>query len=166
METWKDVVGWEGLYEVSDMGNVRNTRTGRILRQSPRPKGYVAVTFYRGSKESRKSYLVHRVVAEAFIGTYDLQVNHRDCNTSNNELTNLEYCTNMENMQHAIQNGRYRKSVNNNKKAILQINPITGEIVKHWKSILDAKMSGFNPDRVLYGKGKTSNGYYWRYANA
>lgn len=92
MEEWKNVIGYEGLYEVSNIGNVRNVRRNTLLRLS-KTKGYIQVYLYKnGVKTGLK---VHRLVAEAFIPNPDNlpQVNHKDENKMNNRVENLEWCT-------------------------------------------------------------------------
>lgn len=161
---WKTIDGFQGNYEVSSDGIVRNKKTSRVLKQTPRPKGYVAVTLYSGTVESRKSFLVHRLVASAFIGESELQVNHKDLNKRNNKLENLEYCTNQENMTHAVENGAYDEDNQRRRKKVEQIHPITKEVVKVWDSISGAEKTGYSSvSNVVNGRGKTSKGYYWRY---
>ena len=106
-ESWKDVVGYEGYYEVSTHGRVRNTRTGMIKNQCVQTSGrYLQVSLWKGNKEKR--CLVHRLVAMAFIpNTEDKpQVNHLDKNDRNNSVQNLEWVTVSENHLHAFANGR------------------------------------------------------------
>jgi hypothetical protein len=141
METiWKDVVGFEGYYEVSNTGLVRRKKThtiykdGRvaffsetILKQGLNHKGYSRVFL---SKESNKSTrTVHRLVAEAFIPNPEKKatVNHKDLNKQNNSVDNLEWLTNKENMQHAFKNGVYNER---NKTTILNIHHMREKIKK------------------------------------
>lgn len=106
-EVWKDVVGYEGRYEVSNLGNVRSIlggrRLGTVLRQAPVDVGYYRVSLCdtRGIRHKR----VHRLVAEAFIENPDNKpcVNHLDGVIDNNNLTNLEWCTYSENMKHSFE---------------------------------------------------------------
>lgn len=108
MERWVDARD-DDRYEVSNLGQVRNKKTGKILKQQPNRKedGYLRV--YVGGK---KEY-VHRLVAKSFYGgddedaiNYDrYQVNHKDGDHYNNRLDNLEWCTPSENIQHAFING-------------------------------------------------------------
>ena len=97
MEQWKDIQGYEGLYQISDCGRVKNSRTGRILKLRNN-KGYIEVTL------KGRTYLVHRLVAEAFIPNIDNLpcVDHIDTNKENNVYTNLRWVTHSENMRNPI----------------------------------------------------------------
>lgn len=101
-EIWKDVIGFEGFYEVSSLGRVKNSRTGKIIGSKAR---YVKVTLQVKGKISHK--LAHRLVAEAFIPNPKNKptVNHRNGNKHDNTVDNLEWATYSENMQHAFDNG-------------------------------------------------------------
>ena len=105
-ETWKDVVGYEGLYRVSNLGRIRSFvrggQRGCILALTTHRQGYKIVKFY-----DRKSYLVHRLVAESFIPNPEdkATVNHIDGNKANNRISNLEWATQSENNKHAFLTG-------------------------------------------------------------
>lgn len=101
-ERWLPVEAYP-LYEVSSLGRVKNARTKHVLKAAPNSKGYKCVLLYRGSKRSRRSFLVHRLVAKAFLpNPADLpQVNHLNGQKKDNRLLNLEWCTQSRNMQHA-----------------------------------------------------------------
>ena len=125
MEQWKDVVGFEGLYQVSDHGRVRTlpkkVATGRvqpqrIMKLQQTRKGYIVVPLCK--ETNRYSRQVHRLVAEAFIPNPDNKttVNHKNNIKSDNRVTNLEWATLSENLKHAFDNG-YR-NVNYLKKPI------------------------------------------------
>ena len=90
MEEWRAVPGYEGLYEVSNKGNVRNVRRNNIIKGFINTKGYIQVCLYKNG--IRKNFTVHRLVAEVFIpNPYNLpQVNHKDEDKSNNNVDNLE----------------------------------------------------------------------------
>jgi len=100
-EEWRPVI--RGLYEVSNCGHVR--RNGRLLR--PRLTGKPSNAYYTlgSSIDGRKrNFRVHRLVAEAFLGTCPcgMEVNHKDLNKFNNCIANLEYVTRSQNVRHAI----------------------------------------------------------------
>lgn len=116
-EEWRAVVGYEGLYEVSNVGRVRSlgrvavckggwtiTKHPKAMKIAIHHSGYAMVTLTDALK-NRKITLVHIIVAAAFIGTKDagMQVNHKDGNKSNNYFGNLEYVTPSRNRFHAIQ---------------------------------------------------------------
>lgn len=112
LEIWKDVKGYEGLYQVSNLGNVQSvprqvlqgkygkTRLvgGYALKPTDNGNGYKIVFLTRHSK--RKNFYVHRLVAEHFCENPDgyTYVNHKDYNTSNNRADNLEWCTQKQNV--------------------------------------------------------------------
>ena len=92
MEEWKNVIGYEGLYEVSDKGNVRNVRRNTLLRLSKNKYGYIQVWLYKNG--IRTVFTVHRLVAQVFIENPDNlpEVNHLDEDKTNNRVDNLEFC--------------------------------------------------------------------------
>lgn len=98
---WKDVVGYEGLYEVSNDGIVRKAETKKTLKVYAANNGYERVSLNRNAHN--RIALVHRVVAEAFIPNEKSKpcVNHIDGNKKNNTVENLEWCTHSENELHS-----------------------------------------------------------------
>lgn len=107
-EVWKDIPGWEGLYRISDQGNLFSCRKNIIQTVSPNTVGYPCKTLYDGANKRRQPSLIHRLVMLAFVGepTADKpHVNHKDGNPMNNTLVNLEYCSHKENMNHAWATG-------------------------------------------------------------
>ena len=103
-EIWKDVVGYEGYYKVSNYGRVMSTwfKTPKIMKQYTCPLGYKKVDLNKPG-EKRKIARVHRLVAKAFLLNPDNkpEVNHIDYNPSNNYLSNLEWVTTLENNKHS-----------------------------------------------------------------
>ena len=115
IEVWKPVVGYEGLYEVSSYGRVRN-RYGRILLIETTRVGYLRVSLYVNCHQ--KHYLVHRLVAHAFLPNphHYPEVNHKDENPSNNCVENLEWCSRTYNMRYG---GGVSKRADKNKNPII-----------------------------------------------
>lgn len=113
---WRDVVGYETRYQVSDEGEVRNKQTKRIRKQQDK-HGYKRITLIDDDGKSHNC-AVHRLVAMAFIPNDQNkpQVNHLDGNRSNNHLSNLEWVTPEENFKHAVENDLYRKGIERAKK--------------------------------------------------
>lgn len=105
-EKWKPVLGFEGRYEVSDLGRVRSLITSKIMRLALSNCGYLRVGLTSSPKQ-QIGRTVHSLVAEAFIGPRPdgLVVNHKDTNKHNNASSNLEYVTPQENTAHARANG-------------------------------------------------------------
>ncbi len=103
MEEWRQVVGYEGVYEVSSLGNVR--RGGRMKQQTVAANGYLVVGLWANGK-GRVCY-IHDLVARAFIGEKGagMSVNHMDGKKRNNKPENLEYLSLSSNAQHAWVNG-------------------------------------------------------------
>lgn len=113
-EIWKDIIGYEGLYQVSDLGNIRSLpkiRDGKfrneykILKPRKVKDGYLMVALYKDKKA--KNVQIHRIVAKHFLENYDdkLEVNHKDFNKGNNSLDNIEMITHIENIKHYWKGG-------------------------------------------------------------
>lgn len=174
MREWKDVQGYEGLYQVSDDGVVRSmprksasgrTLSGVILRQHTVDR-YNRVTLYKGGK--RHTYMVHRLVARAFCPNPENkpQVNHIDGNRFNNRAENLEWCTQAENNKHAWNTGLqpHDAMVKATRKSVLQIAD-NGEVVKVWDSMSDAARSlGLQVSNISHccsGRISKTGGFKW-----
>jgi hypothetical protein len=99
-EIWRDAPGYEGAYQVSTLGRVRNTKSGRVLRPHEQGRGYLQAML---SKQGKRSHpLVHRLVALAFVPNPENkpQINHKNGNKKDNRPENLEWCTMSENLLH------------------------------------------------------------------
>lgn len=108
MEIWKDIDGYDGYYQVSNMGNVRNAIKNKPLKQQKSRNGYLTVSLTKSNKIT--TYRVHRLVASAFIPNPGNKpsVNHIDCDPLNNKAENLEWCTAQENSNWMVKQGRAR----------------------------------------------------------
>lgn len=172
-EIWRDVVGYEGLYQVSNYGNVKslsrevNNGNGtyftkeKILKPMENHKGYLGVEL------QDKWHFIHRIVATTFIENPENkpQVNHIDCDKKNNRVENLEWCTNSENQIHAYKNGLNVRSDNAGrpKQKIMQLD-MNDNLIKIYESIADAeKETGIkNISYVINGKRKKAGGFKWK----
>lgn len=116
MEVWKDIPGYEGLYQVSTWGNVRTKDDFKLLKLHDL-RGYKSITLSKD--KTQKSFRVHRLVAIAFIpnlNSYPV-INHKDENPSNNHVENLEWCTYSYNNNYGTRNARASKKMKENWKA-------------------------------------------------
>ena len=97
MEQWKDIPGYEGLYVISNLGEIKSVRRNTIMKPSLLPKGYKQIGLTKDGKRTYSS--VHRLVAKTFIDNPNNLpcVNHKDCNPGNNKVENLEWCSILEN---------------------------------------------------------------------
>lgn len=104
-EIWKDIPEWKDLYEVSNLGNIRSKRTGKLRVLGTNNCGYKTIRLYDSDRIQK--FFVHRLVAMMFLeeDDYTKQVNHIDCDKTNNRVDNLEWVTQSENEIHAIKNG-------------------------------------------------------------
>ena len=178
MEIWKDVVGYEGYYQVSNFGNIRSVDRviysdklhigtkrelkGKMLKPYVNSHGYLALTLTKNGNE--KLLRVHRIVAEAFIknpNNYD-QVNHIDGDKTNNKIENLEWCNNQYNVNHAYKNGL----ANHYTKSVKQYD-LKGNYIKTFESIIKASeaVNGQHTNITKCAKGciNSAYGYKWRY---
>lgn len=181
-EIWKDIPGFEGLYQVSNMGRVRSlshitkcgnytrTTSGRILKQNPDLRGgYFLVYLSKNGKV--KCLKVHRLVASCFCDGYvkGYVVNHKDGNRQNNIYTNLEWCKQIENINHSInvlnnKPGCGTGSKNPFSKPIVQLS-MDGKLIKRFAGLREAEReTGINSSgisKVLLKKTISTKGFFW-----
>lgn len=165
LEEWRDIKGYEGLYQVSNMGRVKSLKRkeGRILRPGIRGGGYMFVVLCASG--NKKYLLVHRLVCEAFHENPEgkPQVNHINENKTDNRDCNLEWCTAKENCSHGTRSAKISKAKS---KPIGQYT-LNGELVKVWQSVNEAeRQTGFNQSNIskaAHGKYKQSYNFIWKY---
>lgn len=163
-EIWKDIDGYEGIYQISNLGRVKSLKRkkGRILKGQIAGKGYVYVSLVKS--KIIKTCSVHRLVAKAFISNHFNypEVNHRDEIKTNNVFTNLEWCNGKQNCNYCSRNKRLAAA---NSKPIVQIDQSSGEIINFYKSALEASKKGnFSRNEIskcLAGKRKAHRGFRW-----
>ena len=170
-EIWKDIEGYEGLYQVSNLGRVRSLRRNIILRQSIERNGYERILLYKN--KGYKHFLIHRLVATAFIPNPNNlpQVNHKDENKLNNCVDNLEWCTQEYNHNYGTINIRISQKLLNHKsrsKIVLQYT-LDGTFIKEWKSTMDVQRNlGFAQSHIsecCRNIIKTAYDYLWKFKN-
>jgi hypothetical protein len=171
---WKDVVGFEDCYMVSDTGLIYSKRVGRLIATKRNNRDYVQVHFWKNNKCIMK--LLHRIVAEAFIPNSKglPQVNHKDEDKNNNNADNLEWCTNLYNRHHGTGYARscvghdYKEMGFKNGKPVMMI-ALDGEHIATFTSVLNAQkivgVSEANIRRSCYEGHRTAGGYKWRYCD-
>ena len=187
MEIWKDIVNYEGLYKISNLGNVMSLekqiinqddkrvqkRPAKLLKQHMNQFGYMKVWLYKDGK--RKEYAVHRLVANAFIDNPENKpcVNHIDNNRANNTLENLEWCTYKENSQWAEIQGRrvftkeWRDKISATRKTKTVIGTDKDGNEIYFEKVRDVAKAGFDTKAVINCckyRQKSTKGYRWRYA--
>ena len=181
MEIWKDIKGFEGLYQISDLGNVKSlnykrTKTEKILIPKKHNKGYLQVQLK--NKDTNKTFTIHRLVAETFIpnpNNYPC-VNHKDENKQNNNVGNLEWVTykgnndyskllHPERYRQKIENEKYKRRLNNKVNQF----DLKGNLIRVWDNsrtiFVETGMSDWSISECCRGNRKTAYGYIWQYAN-
>lgn len=185
-ELWKDVNGYEGLYQISSLGCVKHlasehdkgigryARPERLCTQHIANNGYWVVDLYKNN--NRKTFLVHRLVAIAFVSNPDnkLYVNHIDSNRLNCTAGNLEWVTASENHKWSYDTNNRRQKMNwksgaeNHAARSIVMLTKGGEVIKHFGCIMDAERETGILNSVicqcLKGRYKTAGGYKWKYA--
>jgi len=168
-EIWKDIEGYEGSYQVSNLGRIkslkRNTsnvcKKDKILKQKLEKYGYMRVHI------RNKSYLVHRLVALTFIPNLKNKrtVNHKDGNKLNNHICNLEWATNSENIKHAYDNNLFKEIPGcKNRKKVYQYD-LNNNLIKEWESVTQAEKQTKikNISRCCSSGYRTAGSYVWKY---
>lgn len=178
VEIWKDIPGYEGLYQVSNLGRVRSLdrltpmpngklrrECGRVMYQSTTRCGYYVIGLSKGDK--RKYFSVHRLVAMAFIHNPDNLrcVNHKDENKMNNHLDNLEWCSSSYNNQYGSRLERVSKAIG---RKVVQLDE-HGNVIGVFNSIKEAyRKTGINSSSINavcsgFRNRHTAGGYKWKY---
>ncbi len=144
-EVWKSIEGYEGMYEISNLGRIKSFKAdkqnGKILKLKNSTSGYSKCALFKDNHPT--TFTIHKLVAQAFIPNTDnkSQINHIDGNKENNRVDNLEWCTPKENMKHAsktglIKRGRRNKRVKKNSKTKEKYIAPKGEYSKNAKKVL------------------------------
>lgn len=158
-EIWKDIPDYEGLYKVSNFGNIKSVRKNKIMVPYSN-HGYLQLCLRKNN--IAKTYKVHRLVAQAFIPNPNNLpcINHKDENPSNNYVNNLEWCS-------VEYNIKYGTRTEKTQKEIKQYD-LDGNFIKNWKSIIEIeRVMNIPHNNIIYccqNKRKTAGNYMWKYA--
>ena len=169
-EIWKPIEGYEGVYEISNMGRVRNAN-GRIRNSQNNGNGYRIIKLYRNGKGIK--FFIHRLVAKAFIPNPQNKpwVNHLDECPANNKASNLEWCTEKENANYGTGRIKMRQGIIDywethpfhNCKPVRCVE--TGEV---YPGIIYASRAtgacNTNIKKCIRGERHTAGGYHWEFA--
>lgn len=179
-EEWRDIAGYEGLYQVSNLGRVRSLDRrvkhnslgsifcrGCLMRPCNNRYGYPTVNLSKDG--GKKRFTIHRLVAQAFIPNPNNlpEINHKDEGRTNNHVDNLEWCTALWNNTYGT---KVERQTEKNKKRVLQYD-LNGNFIREWACAVDAekaimgKVTGAISHNIK-GKSKTAFGYIWRYKEA
>ena len=160
VETFVKIEGFEN-YEVSNLGRVRNIKSGRVLKPYLN-HGYLMLCLYGYNK--RKNLLLHRIIATAFIDNHEEKpcVNHIDENKLNNDLSNLEWCTERENNIHGT---RTKRAAGKLSKKVIQLD-LNDNVLNEFESMVQAEretgVSRRSISSCCNGKRKSAGGFKWR----
>lgn len=179
-EIWKDIAGYEGKYQISNLGkvksmNYRRTCKERILIPCKTANGYLQVRLSKNCIS--KQHLIHRLIAQAFIENPENlpEVNHIDEDKTNNCVSNLEWCDRKYNNNYGTHNEKILKTkkLRNCETAARIVSQFTldGKFVNEYPSINAAtRCTGINQGRICYccknmKRYKSAGGYIWKYKN-
>lgn len=162
MVEWRDIEGYEGLYMVSDQGDIFNCSRNSLMKLRKDRKGYLLVGLTK--KGNQKTYRVHRIVANAFINNIfkKPQINHLNEVKHDNRVDNLEWVTNKENSNYGSRNTKISLSKG---KPVKGVNIKTGEEIT-FQTVSEVISYGFDKSHVAScarGESKTHKGFIWKY---
>lgn len=174
-EEWRDIKDYEGLYQISNFGNVKSlnykhSQKERILRNNPSSNGYINVRLFKDGEFKR--FWVHRLVALAFLSNPNNYpcINHIDSNKQNNNVNNLEWCSYSYNIKYGYDNGYHKPITKTSQSRVIKQYDLQGNLINIYETYKGMC-------RQLFGKQKTgilkccandlfkytAYGYRWQY---
>lgn len=166
-EIWKDIEGFEKLYQVSNLGNIKSLIKNKLLNPIKLKNGYLYVNLYKNGIPKR--YYIHRLVAETYIPNPDNldQINHKNEIKTDNRVENLEWCTIKYNMNYGTLKKRMIETKTKQCGKKISQYDLRGNYIKTWDSIHEIervlKIPHQNIIRCCKGKVKTAGNYIWKY---
>jgi len=180
-EIWKDIIGYEGKYQISNIGEVKSLdriisarnnsfsfRRGRIMKQKTDKKGYKYVSLL-DFDINEKNHRIHRLVATCFLENTDNLpvVNHKDGDKKNNNVLNLEWCTSSHNSQEAVRLGLVKSGANHKDSKVICRLDLSGKALEIYSCLMEAsKKTGINSGNISLcanGLVKTAGKFKWKF---
>ena len=164
-ELFKGIVGYEGLYQISNLGRVKNKNNHILAQTLNSTSNYYRVHLCKNGKAEWRS--VHRLVAETFIPNPDNlpEINHKDENPLNNSVDNLEWTTHQTNVNHGTRNKRIRGKLTNHPELSKPVQCIETGVI--YPSLIETQRKtgifATSIKQVCKGRQKTAGGYHWQY---
>ena len=166
---WRDIVGYEGLYKVSNDGQILNVKRNRLLKQCNRGNGYLCVALYSG-KGNHKMFAVHQLVAQHFIcfvpnNNVKYDINHINENKLDNNINNLNIVSRKGNINHGTRTERMIKTQRSGDRCIPIMCVETNKTyISASEAERDTGIHQGNISQCCRGKRKTAGGYHWKLA--
>lgn len=162
MEQWKDIFGYNGRYQVSNYGNVKNTKSEKLIAITKTSDGYSKVALHINGEA--RTFLLHRLVASSFIGdVHGMQVNHMDEDKANNAVCNLEICTASQNAGYG---SRMQRIAEKRSIPVIQLSRDGIVLNRFYGSREAGRKTGVTHQRIwgcCAGTYKSAGGYLWMF---